>query len=75
MKIKVFGIANISVIKAQIFIRIFLVVNYYLVSLSFKFHEDLRINTCARVVNACAHILSRVCAFMTCPRAFVHGSS
>ena len=40
--------------------KFYMVVNYYLVNLSFKFHGDLCINACARVVNARAHDLSRV---------------
>ena len=32
--------ANISATKAWIFMKIFMVANYYLVSLSFKFHKD-----------------------------------
>ena len=45
-----------------------MVVNYYLVSLSFNFHADRR----ARVVKARAHILSRLPTFMTRVRAFIH---
>ena len=50
-------------------------VNYYLVSLNLKFHEDSCINARARVVNAGTHVLLRVCVFTTRLRAFVHGSS
>ena len=50
-------------------------VNYYLVSLSFKFHEDSAINARARVINAHAHVLSRVRTLMTRVRAFVNGLS
>ena len=46
--------ANISATKAWIFMKI------YVVSLSYKFCEDLCINAPARVVNARAHVLSRV---------------
>ena len=67
--------ANISAMKARIFMKIFMVVNYYLVSLSLKFHEDLAINVRARFENARTHVLSLVRAFMTRARAFVHGSS
>ena len=35
-----FYFANISATKARIFMKFYVVVNYYLVSLSFKFHED-----------------------------------
>ena len=49
-------------------------VNYYLVSLSFKFHEDPRINARARVINA--HTRDKTCAraFTTRVRAYMHGS-
>ena len=67
--------ANISATKAQISMKFYMVVNYYRVSLSFKFHEDPCINARTRVVNACKHILSRVRALTNCARAFVHGSS
>ena len=43
--------ANISGTKARIFMKFYMVVNYYLVSLSFKFHDDPSKNTRARVVN------------------------
>ena len=36
---------------AMIFIKKILIVHYYLMSLSFKFHEDLCINACAGGVN------------------------
>ena len=55
--------------------KFYVVVNYYLVSLSFKFHKDLCINARARAVNARAHVLSQVRAFTNCASAFVHGSS
>ena len=67
--------ANISATKAWIFIKFYMVVNYYLLSLSSKFHEDPCINTRTGVVNARAHVLSLVRVFMTCARAFVHRSS
>ena len=59
--------ANISSTKTWIFMKVYVVVNYYLVSLSFKFREDLSINVSARVVKARA--------FTTCARTFMHGSS
>ena len=46
-----------------------MVVNYYLVNFSFKFHEDQCINTRTRVVYARAHGLLRVRAFTTRSRA------
>ena len=67
--------ANISATKHWIFTKFYMVVNYYLVNLSFKFHEDPCINARARVINACAHDFARVRAFMTCVRASMHGSS
>ena len=66
--------ANISATKARIFMKFYVVVNYYLVSLSFKFHKDSCINVHAPVVNARARVLSRVCAFTTRARAFMHTS-
>ena len=36
------------------FMKFYLVVNYYLVNLSFEFDEDPWINASARVVNMCA---------------------
>ena len=50
-------------------------VNYYLVTLNFKFHEDPCTNARAPVINARVHVLSRVRAFTTRARAFMHGSS
>ena len=47
-----FYFANISTTKSQIFMKFYEVVNYYLVSLSFKFYEDPCINARAIVVNA-----------------------
>ena len=52
-----------------------MVVNYDLVSLNFEFNEDLCINARTRVINARAHILLQVCAFMTLARAFAHGTT
>ena len=60
--------ANISVTTARIFMKFYVVVNDYLVNLSSEFHEDL-----CEVLNARAHVLSRVHTFTTC--AFVHRSS
>ena len=54
---------NISTTKAQIFMKFYVVINYYLVSLSFKFHEYPCRNVRARVVKptiaingVCAHL-------------------
>ena len=57
--------ANISATKARIFMKFYVVVNYYLVGLYFKFHKDSCINARARVVNTRAHVLSRLRAFTT----------
>ena len=38
--------------------KFYVVVNYYLVSLSFKFYEDPCTNALARVVNVHVHVLS-----------------
>ena len=65
--------ANISPTQALIIMKFCVVVNYYLVSLSLKFHKDSCINARARAVNARAHVLSRVRTFTTCARSFVHG--
>ena len=43
--------------KGRIFIKFYVVVNYSIVSLYFKFHEYLCINVPARVVNVCPHKL------------------
>ena len=53
--------------------KFYVVFKYYLVSLSFKFHEDPCIIVRTRVVNARAHVLSRVRTFTNCVRAFMHG--
>ena len=52
--------ANISTTKARIFMKFYVVVNYYLVSLHLKFHEDSCINVCSQVVNVC--ICNKMCA-------------
>ena len=67
--------ANISAMEARIFMKFYMVVNYYLVNLSFKFYEDPWINARKRVVNARVHVLSRVRTFTTRARAFVNESS
>ena len=61
--------ANICVTKAQIFMKFYVVVKYYLVSLSFKFHEDPCRNASAWVVNA--RTRDKTCArmFTTCAHA------
>ena len=56
--------------KARIFIKFYMVVNYYLVRLGIKFHEDLCITARAQVVDVRVHVLSRVCAFTTREQAF-----
>ena len=55
--------ANISATNARIFLKIFMVLNYYFVSVSLKFHEDPYKNACAQVVNARTHVLSGLHAF------------
>ena len=59
-----FYFANISATEARIFMKFYMVVNYYIVNLSFKFHKDQFKNARLRVVNARTHVLSQVCAFM-----------
>ena len=46
--------------EARIFMKFYMVVNYYLVNLSFKFHEDLNSNARARVINARTRDKTRV---------------
>ena len=65
--------ANISATKAWIVMKFYVVVTYYLVSLPVKFHKDSCINARTGAVNARAHVLSRLRAFTTFARAFVHG--
>ena len=72
---KYYHSVNISVTKAWIFMKFYMAVNYYLVSLYLEFHEGPCINARARVVNARVHVLSRVRAFTPPARAFVDGSS
>ena len=60
-----FYFANISATKGRIFMKFYVVVHYYLVSLSLNFNEDLSINACIQVVNTRAHVLLRVCTFTT----------
>ena len=67
--------ANISPAKAPIFTKFYMVVNYYLVSLCIKFHEDPCINARAGVVNARSRDKTCARAFTTRARAFMHGSS
>ena len=55
--------------------KFYMVVNYYLVSLSIKFHEDPCINARARVSNVRAHVSSQVRTFTTHVRASMHRSS
>ena len=45
-----FYFANISATNAWIFMKFYVVVNYYLVSLYLKFHEAPYVNVCAQVV-------------------------
>ena len=51
-KVSQYCFENISVMEVCIFMKFYVVVNYYFVSLRLKFHEDLCINARARVVNA-----------------------
>ena len=67
--------ANISATKARIFIKFYVVVNYYLVSLSSKFHKDPCANARARVVNVRTRDKTCVCVFTTHARAFKDLSS
>ena len=51
--------------------KFYVVVNFYLVSLSLKFHEDLSVNACARVENVCIRDITCTRAFTTRARAFI----
>ena len=66
--------ANISATKAQIFMKFYVVVNYYLVIICIKFHSDLCINARARVVNARNRDKTCARAFTTRARLFMHKS-
>ena len=67
--------ANISATKASIFMKFYVVVKYYHVTLNFKFREDSCINARARVVNARNREKTCVRAFTTHARGFMHESS
>ena len=66
--------ANISATEARIFMKFYMVVNYYHVSFTFKFHGYLCTNARARVINA--HTRDKTCAraFTTLARVFMHES-
>ena len=66
---------NIYATKARIFMKFYVVVNYYLACLSFKFHDDWCINDRTWVVKARAHVLSQMRALTTRSRTFMNGSS
>ena len=67
--------ANISATKVWIFMKFHMVVNYYLVSLSFKFHKNSCTNARVRVINARTRDKTYARAFTTRARAFMHQSS
>ena len=67
-----FYFANISATEAWIFMKFYMVVNYYLVRLSFKFHPC--INESARVVNARNRDRTCARAFTTRAQAFMRKS-
>ena len=52
--------------------KLYVVVNHYLVTLSFKFHEDPCTNARAQVVNACTRDKMCASAFTTHVRSIVH---
>ena len=60
--------ANISATKFWIFKKLYVVVNHYLVSLSWKFHEDWCTNERAWVVT-CMRMFYRKCAHLQRVRA------
>ena len=57
--------ANISETKSWIYMKSYMVVNYYLVSLNFKFHKNSYSNAWSRVVNARTRDKTYVHAFTT----------
>ena len=61
-------ISNHTLKTEKIFIRFYVVVNYYLLSLSFKFHGDPCTNARARVIHARTH--DKMCArvYTSCAR-------
>ena len=67
--------ANISAMNNQIFMKFYVVVNYYLVSLSFKFNEDLCTNARVQGVNVHTRDRMGVLAFSTFAPAFIYKSS
>ena len=61
--------------EARIFMKFYVVVNYYLVSLSSKFHEDPDSNASARVVNPRTRDKTCERVFTICLCIFMHISS
>ena len=55
--------------------KFYVVVNYYLVSLNFKFHKNPCTNARAQVVNARTRDKTRTPAFTPHAHVFMHGSS
>ena len=66
--------ANISGTKARILMKFYVVVNYYLVSLSFKNHKNPCTNARQQVVNARTRDKTCARAFTARARAFMHES-
>ena len=66
--------ANISATEARIFMKFYVVVNFYLVSWGFKFHEDPFVNARERGGNVRIRDITCVHAFLTRARAYIHGS-
>ena len=54
--------------------KFYVMVNIYLVNLSFKFHKELCINVLTRVVNARIRDITCARAFTTRARESMHGS-
>ena len=54
--------------------KFYMVVNYYLVSLSFKFHKNPCTNARAQVVNARTRVKRAHARFTALARAFMHQS-
>ena len=67
--------ANISTMKARVFLKFYFVINYYLVSISCTFHEDPCTNARAQVLNRCTRDKTCAQAFTARSGAIMHRSS
>ena len=67
--------ANSSAAEARIFMKFYMVVNYYVENLSFKFYQDPCTNANARVINARNRDKTCTRALTARARAFMHWSA